>query len=156
VSAALGEVGTVIAKHAAPADPDGRTPRVGWDHLLQYFQTSAPGVWPDDAVHYIGVDDQDFPNWCGIFALWAIKTGGASVGTWHMGGSVGDAGMKGTLHPAPGDMGCFVAKQHVALITQVDGDTFSTVEGNSEGIGSIVSRTRSKSEFDAGFYTAFS
>lgn len=156
VSAGVGEVGAVAANRAAPADPDGKTPRVGWDHLLQYFHTSAPGIWPDGAIHYKGVDDQDFPDWCGIFALWAIKTGGASVGTWKMGGSVGDAGMNPTAHPAAGDMGCFVHNQHVALITEVNGDTISTVEGNATADGEIVTRTHSKSAFDAGFYTAFS
>ena len=153
VSAASGEVGTVIAKQAGDTDDQGRHLRVGWDHLLDYFHTSAPGVWSDDVVKY--ADSPGLPAWCGIFALWALHQAGASVGTWHMGSGIASvSGLQPTRDPKPGDVG-YVDQpyQHHFIVQSVEGDTVSSIDGNSGGNGSIQSESHSKS--GSTFYTAF-
>ena len=153
VSAASGEVGTVIAKQAGDVDDNGRHLRVGWDHLLDYFHTSAPGVWSDDVVKYS--DAPGLPAWCGIFALWALNSGGASVGTWHMGSGIASvSGLYPTRDPKPGDVG-YVDQpyQHHFIVQSIDGDAVSSIDGNSGGNGSIQSGSHSKS--GSLFYSAF-
>jgi len=92
VSSALAETSKGVA--AALPDPGDPTKRKGWERLLDYFHKSAPGVWADnDITKFKG----QIPDWCGIFALWAIKTGGVSwVGTWRRGHGI--ASVPGMIH----------------------------------------------------------
>ncbi|HEY1282493.1 MAG TPA: hypothetical protein VGF22_22620 [Acidimicrobiales bacterium] len=149
-------VGTVHAHAAGDADETGKHTRVGWETLLQIFQTAAPGVWSDDVVkYYTGHEQGHLPSWCGIFATYCLIQGGASVGTWQMGvGITGVGGVQQTHHPKAGDVGYFDAHQHHCIIASVDGDSIQTVDGNSGMDSEIITHSRSKSDF-AGFFTAF-
>ncbi len=153
VAAAKSQLGYVVAKEAGEPDESGRTTRRGWQSLKQYFDDAAPGIWHDDTIKYL--DAEGLPSWCGIFALWSLHQGGASAGNWSMGSGIASvSGISQTMHPKPGDVGYFTSNQHHCIIATVDGDTIGSVDGNSGGNGSILEKTRSKSEF-AGFYTAF-
>jgi hypothetical protein len=131
--------------------------RQGWDRLLEYFHVAAPGMIPDDNIIFAGYP---LPDWCGIFALWAIKTAGLPVGTWRP--SLGIGSVRGFEFvdrnhgesPQPGDVGCFIHNGHMDLIYRVNGDTVETIDGNN--YGRITGpKTRKIKDFDAGFYTAF-
>jgi hypothetical protein len=156
VSTAQGFIGTVHAKKPGEADETGKHVRTGWETLLQIFQTAAPGIWHDDVIkYYTGYEEGYLPSWCGIFATYCLITGGASVGTWQMGvGITGVGGMQQTHDPKPGDVGYLDAHQHHCIIESVDGDTITSIDGNSGTDSEIIGHTRSKHEF-AGFFTAF-
>jgi len=94
-------------------------------------------------------------SWCGIFATWAVITGGGNCGTWES-GSRCSAMSKITRDPRPGDVGYFTANAHHCIIASVNGDQIETIDGNSYdgasgGNGAITSRSRSRHDF-AGFF----
>jgi peptidoglycan hydrolase-like protein with peptidoglycan-binding domain len=153
IAAAYGEIGLVRAKEAGDVDETGQQTRVGWERLAEYFNVAAPGVWPDDVVKYV---KPGLPSWCGIFTLWALKTGGASVGNWGMG--TGIPGIRQVTDPQPGDIGYMNENQHYCLVVSVEGDQVNSVDGNTVGDdtvgGEVNDRTRAKSAF-AGFFTVF-
>jgi len=154
VSAALAETSKGVA--AALPDPGDPTKRKGWERLLDYFHKSAPGVWADnDITKFKG----QIPDWCGIFALWAIKTGGVSwVGTWRKGHGIASVpGMIHTASPLPGDVACIKEyPQHMAMVYSVTGNSICTIDGNStNGAVTGPSAPKSRTSFTAGFYTAF-
>jgi hypothetical protein len=147
----------LVYSYERESEPDetGRYRRRGWDRLLEYFRVAAPGSLSDDNITYVG---RPLPSWCGIFALWAIKSSGLPVGTWHFGQGIGSVrGFKATPDPLPGDVGCFIAHGHMDIIYDVDGDDIETVDGNAGAIGGeITGRNRRKRrDFDAGFLTVF-
>lgn len=86
----------VHARYASPIDPrNGRKFRQGHQRLLNYFRSAAPSAkqpgttyYGDDNVTYLppGFGQKDgsdsIPKWCGIFALWAVKSAGLGVGNW--------------------------------------------------------------------------
>ena len=147
ISAAHGEYGNGIASDlAGEPDETGRRPRQGWERLMVYFHEAAPGIWPDDDIKY---SDGQIPSWCGIFALWALRTGGASVGTWQQGSGIGSvSGLKYVAKPRPGDVGYFNAHQHHCIIYDVSGGVITTVDGNW-GNGEVAMNTHSRSDFAA-------
>ena len=155
VSTAQSYLGTVHAKKPGDADETGKHVRTGWETLLQFFQTAAPGIWSDDVVkYYTGHEEGVLPSWCGIFATYCLLTAGASVGTWQMGtGISGVGGVKQTFDPKPGDVGYVHDNQHHCIITAVDGDTIYSVDGNSGMDSEIITHTRGRHDFE-GFFTA--
>jgi peptidoglycan hydrolase-like protein with peptidoglycan-binding domain len=153
LAAAWAEIGLVKAKQSGDADETGQPTRVGWERLMEYFDVAAPGVWSSDVIKYV---KPGLPSWCGIFTLWALKTGGASVGNWGMG--TGIPGIKQVKDPKPGDIGYMEKNQHYCLIHSIDGDTVYSIDGNTigddTGGGEVNDRTRSRGDY-AGFFTVF-
>lgn len=85
-----------------------------------------------------------------------MKSAGVNVGNWRQGvGISGVSGIKQTSNPQPGDIAYIAKNQHHAIIVSVEGNTITTIDGNSGRVGGEISvNTRSRSKF-AGFYTAF-
>jgi hypothetical protein len=156
VSNALGEVNQgVDASQAGNPDETGRPTRQGWDRLFKYFHVAAPGGWSDDVIKYS--DRSGLPDWCGIFALWAIKSAGLHVGTWVPSQGISSVrGMTPTSSPQPGDV-AFInnAAQHMDLVHSVDGKgNIRTIDGNDSGRVTGPSDFKDRSQFSA-FFTAF-
>lgn len=154
VSSALFETSKGVA--ASLPDPADPTKRKGWQRLLEYFHLAAPGLWSDDDItRFRG----NIPDWCGIFALWTIKTGGVSwTGTWRMSrGIAAVSGMIPTTSPQPGDVACVAEDpQHMALVYAVTGNSILTIDGNSTNGGVTgPNGPKARTSFTAGFYTAF-
>jgi len=147
-----------------PGEPDehGHKTRQGWNRLREYF-CKATGHDPlptsvEQAVKYHG---RPLPDWCGIFAVWAMKSAGLPIGNWVFRRGIGAVpGMASTTSPQRGDVGFlnhgeFKGHQHMDIIAEVNDDgTISTIDGNSTA-GRVTGPTpRPRSLFD-GFYTAF-
>jgi len=167
--------GGVFAKVGAGLDPtdiQGRQFRWGCDKLLKYFRVAAPDPKnanqtfynEDDIIHLI-VPGQLEPmrHWCGIFALWAIKTAVPAriVGTWKDGSGIGSVlGVHNVSQPDLGDVGFVsVPFQHHFIIReapfQEEGVTkVRTVEGNSSPDSRFSFKTRAIKEISA-FYSIF-
>jgi hypothetical protein len=132
----------------------GRNLRAGHDRLLEYFVLTSPDpkkpgstYWGDDAVRILWKLGElaPMPHWCGIFALWVVKSTGLQVGTWKMGHGINAvAGFKQVFTPQPGDI---VVKaqpfQHHAVVEKVEivgGQTLiHTIDGNSGTDSTITS-----------------
>jgi hypothetical protein len=153
VEIARSQVGLVNSGKTVEMDATGKKTRQGWQSLLEYFNTAAPGVWSDNVVKY---KQPGLPSWCGIFSLWAMKSAGMNVGNWRQGvGISGVSGIRQTSNPQPGDIAYIAKNQHHAIVVNVDGNTITTIDGNSGRVGGeITVNTRSRNKF-AGFYTAF-
>jgi len=152
IAAAMGEIGKVRSKDSGGQE-DGRAVRHGWERLVEYFDVAAPGVWPEEHMKFLG---DGLPSWCGIFTLWALKTGGANVGTWAIGRGIPEA--KVTSTPRPGDIGYMEQNQHYCLIERIEGNTVYSIDGNTVGDdtggGEVNDRSRPRSAFQ-GFLTVF-
>ncbi len=148
VEIAQGELGGVEAKKT---DSTGR--RIGYHRLLDYFHLAAPNVWPDSVIEF---KREGFPSWCGIFSVFVIKTAGIDVGNWQMGKGVSAFNsLKVTSNPQPGDIGYIDQPyQHHCIITEVNGDTIKSIDGNSGWHSEVIEKTRSRSKY-SGFFTAF-
>jgi peptidoglycan hydrolase-like protein with peptidoglycan-binding domain len=148
VAAARAEAATpgVAAKLAGArdlSDPRKRSYRLGHTRLLKYFRvTGAAKATPfmEQAVTYLEKSGQlaPMPHWCGIFALWAVKTAGMNVGGWNLGKGISSVtGFRQTHSPAPGDVGYETLGefQHHFLIEKVVPEgkrlRLHTIEGNS-------------------------
>jgi hypothetical protein len=154
ISSALAETSKgVAASQPDPADP---AKRKGWERLLEYFHRAAPGAFQDDDITKL---QGNIPDWCGIFALWAIKTGGVSrVGTWQRGKGIASvSGMMPTDSPLPGDVGAMKEDPgHMDIVYSVNGGSIQTIDGNSTNGGVTgPSAVKLKTSFSAGFFTAF-
>jgi hypothetical protein len=161
VATAEAEAGQVYAKQSGEPDETGKRTRPGWGRLTEYFNTSAPGLWSDSTIKYnpkYGMNG--LPHWCGIFALWAVKSAGAPVGTWKMGSGISAvSGIKPVRRSEVrvGDIGFLEKNQHHFLVSAVseDGKQITSVDGNS-GADSEVSSGKTRNIGDiAGFYRAF-
>jgi len=159
-AAAMAEVGKVRAKDMSGKDEEGKPARVGWERLVEYFNVSFGGGWKDmDLVkHRRGGERlkhgtttgekesvQDvLPSWCGIFAIWAVKTAGFSVGTWAPGKSASNIMKRQNKVPQVGDVVVSPNHNHHAVIVWVAPDAaekaatgktgsieVKTVDGNS-------------------------
>lgn len=86
---------------------------------------------------YLALAAPDFvgmkPEWCGIFALWVLKTAGLGAGVtwvvakgflWHL---------KRTSNPQPGDIAYFTKFQHQAVVAAVRGSQVDLINGNGQG-----------------------
>ncbi|HZJ63935.1 MAG TPA: peptidoglycan-binding domain-containing protein [Kofleriaceae bacterium] len=141
VNAARGEIGVVKALAAGAPDDTGKPTRVGWEHLMDYFETafggSGPGKYIPSSVKYHSSEHPNqqglgggLPHWCGIFATWACKKGGAPIGNWKIGKGVARL-LDQTWDPQPGDIGYLQHNQHHFIVVGVDGDTVHSIDGNS-------------------------
>jgi peptidoglycan hydrolase-like protein with peptidoglycan-binding domain len=163
VSAARGKIGSVFSDVAGAADETGDKTRQGWETLTEIFSVAFPS-FPKHSIKYIkhgknngkeGSNPNGLVSWCGIFATWAVMTGGGNCGTWDTGPRC-SAMSKITRDPKPGDVGYFTANAHHCIIAAVNGDQIETIDGNSYdggsgGNGAITSRWRSRHDF-AGFF----
>lgn len=151
VAIARSKLGKVKAKQPAGSD-GGRPLRYGHELLLEIFQLSAPGVWSDDVVKYLG---PGLPSWCGIFATYCIKKAGINIGNWQMGKGVSAYGtLKPTDSPQPGDIGYIdQPNQHHCIVSKVDGDTIESIDGNSGLFSEIIENKRPRNAY-SGFFTA--
>lgn len=129
--------------------------RKGYEHLLEIFHTSAPGIWQDNQVIYDNtVGQRSIPHWCGIFALYAAKKAGAGVGTWSIGKSVPTiSGFKPSRSPKKGDIGIIKKHNHHFLVNEISGDgkEVKTIDGNS-GMRSEVVENKRQTKDILGFY----
>jgi peptidoglycan hydrolase-like protein with peptidoglycan-binding domain len=159
-AAAMAEVGKVRAKDMSGKDEEGKPARVGWDRLAEYFNTSFGGAWKDmDLIkHRRGGQQlkhgtttgekeavQDvLPSWCGIFAIWAVKTAGFGVGTWAPGKAAPNIMKRQNKVPQVGDVVVSPNHNHHAVVVWVAPDAaekaatgkansieVKTVDGNS-------------------------
>lgn len=166
-------LGGVFAKQSGGPDPQNpkKQFRKGHVRLLKYFRIAAPKAgapnqtfFNEDTIRYLTTPGQLAPmaHWCGIFALWAVKTAGMAVGTWFQGGGISNvAGFKQIARTAAaaGDIG-FIGQpfQHHFIIEQVFDQngvrTASTIEGNSAPNSNFSFQNRPLSSIDA-FYTCF-
>jgi peptidoglycan hydrolase-like protein with peptidoglycan-binding domain len=159
----------VHAMQGAGIDPaTHRKLRRGHERLMKYFSVSAPKpgfpgstYYGDDTVRYLQAEGLLAPckHWCGIFALWAVKTAPVGVGTWIDGlGIASVAGFKSTpvKTPRPGDIAYRKDKNHHAVVFQVldlEGQTWvTTIDGNSGQTSTITKNEAPRSKWDA-YYT---
>jgi hypothetical protein len=168
----------VFAKLSAgkdPSDPQGRQLRMGHTKLLKYFRISVPQpgnpnrrAVSEDAIKYFSrvgrVDNvgqlAPMPDWCGIFALWAVKAAGASAGTWVMRSGISSVrGFRQIKSPMPGDVG-YVDKpfQHHFIVRWLwpEGGSVKvdTIEGNSPPSSNFSFKKRNMKQVDA-WYSVF-
>jgi len=156
---------TLGVDSSASEDPDttGRRPRKGWQRLLAYLDLAAPAdANTYDVFHYS--DRSGLSDWCGIFALWAIKSAGLAVGTWRWGQGIGSVPgiepVKPPNQPQPGDIGFREwvdgrHVQHMDLVASVGTDgSISTIDGNDSGKITGPSGAKARNLFDS-FFTAF-
>ena len=133
---------------------DGTGKRVGAEHLLEIFHLAANDAWADEVIENVKYVDQ-FPHWCGIFSVYAIKKAGIDLGFWEVGKGVSSYGtLEPTQDPQPGDIGYFTEYQHHCIIKAVNGDTIDSIDGNSGVESEVLERTRPRSQFHA-FFTPF-
>lgn len=159
VAAARSKIGSVFSDVAGPADETGNKVRMGWETLTEIFDVAFP-TFPKQIIKYIkygknnggpGSNPNGLVSWCGIFATWAVMTGGGNCGTWNSDARCSSMS-KVTRDPKPGDVGYFESKAHHCIIASVNGDQIETIDGNSfdgsgGGNGAITSRMRSRSDF---------
>lgn len=163
VAAARSKIGSVYSDVAGEADETGDKTRQGWQILSEIFDVGFPS-FPKKIVKYIkygknngkdGSSSNGLVSWCGIFATWAVMTGGGTCGPWDAGPRCSSMN-RITKDPKPGDVGYFTANQHHCIIASVNGDQIETIDGNSYdgssgGNGAITSKTRSRHDFAAFF-----
>ena len=163
VSAARSKIGSIYSDVAGAADETGEKTRKGWETLTEIFSVAFPS-FPKQIVKYMkygknngkpGSNPNGLVSWCGIFATWAVMTGGGTCGTWD-GGPRCSAMNRITTNPRPGDVGYFTANAHHCIIASVNGNQIETIDGNSYdgdsgGNGAVTSRMRSRSDFAAFF-----
>lgn len=156
VSIAMSQIGIVNDRQPAGIDPtDGqrRQLRTGADQLNEYFRTAygqEGGTFPTGydvgIVRHIsrgvpaGADDANLQEWCGIFALWAYKSGGVSLGTWKGGAGISSIGGFRAIAAAealPGDLRAELANpKHIFILAEKRADgSLVTIEGNTGGGG---------------------
>lgn len=99
--------------------------------LSQVDKANINEYWTDA---YGATSDKD---WCGVFILWALhKSGIATDWKWEVGkGFIYK--LPTTLIPKPGDIAYFTKNQHQALISKIDGEMISLINGN--GFNGVVS-----------------
>jgi hypothetical protein len=106
---------------------------VGKAELPKYFADAAP--------MYVHANEP--PNWCGIFALWALHQAGLlREKTWVVARGFLETApaLPRTESPQPGDVAYYDKNQHQAVVLSVDGDQAELANGN--GYGGVVSLGR--------------
>jgi peptidoglycan hydrolase-like protein with peptidoglycan-binding domain len=148
-------------------DPQMRQYRQGYDRVLNYFRTSLSArdfqTYQDDVIHLTTWGQvEPMLHWCGIFALWAIKTACISgLGNWVVGSGISSvSGFRATSTPRVGDVGYIDNgfNHHVILADDpfVEGMArkIRTIEGNSDPNSNFNFKTRLYSEVGA-FFTCY-
>lgn len=122
------------------------------DNASRESEVASPRValyWHDTLVPA----DQLTPpeDWCGAFVLWALHSAGLALGTkWAVG--LGFLyRLPKTNSPKPGDIAYLEHMQHHALVTAVNGEQISLLNGNGYG-GRITPSTMQRSAITA-FYS---
>jgi len=163
---AAGETSKGIYARRSEPDPDDPKKRIrpGWERLLEIFHLAAPSLWSDQTIKYNPQPGMNgLPHWCGIFALWAIKSAGVDVGTWVRGpGISGTRGLRpvNAKNVKVGDIGYLGGEdqhQHHFVVAGIssDGKTITSIDGNSVPDSTVSQgKTRSITEITA-FFTAF-
>jgi hypothetical protein len=168
--------GGVFAKKQGLKDPNdkrGRYFRLGYEKLLKYFRVSVPkpgklneSAVNEEAIKYLSKPGElsPMPHWCGIFALWAIKsaniTTAGKVGTWVVGQGISNVpGFRQVSQAYKGDVGFVkVPHQHHFIIEDVIEEggikKVKTIEGNSALNSEFSFKTRAIHEI-SGFYSIF-
>lgn len=151
------------------ADPQRHTLRQGWERLSEYFKlaygSSGPGKYDEDIVKYLprSGDTDQLQSWCGIFALWALKSNGlATDANWRNG--IGFEGLLGKgIRKIPrsqvkeGDIGVLPGSLvHHFIVSKVDesGKIVETINGNGTNAGVSLGNGE-KANSAILFYTAF-
>ena len=164
----------VHAKYPGGVDPvNNKTYRQGYERLMMYFSTSAPApgmpgstYYGDDNVRYLpswfGKKKGDtIKAWCGIFALWVVKSSGlvGFVGNWKDGSGIASVpGIVGTSTPHRGDIAYKDDQNHHAVVYDVVsgpmGTRIVTIDGNS-GSGSSITKNESPINNWHSFYRVY-
>lgn len=114
--------------------------QVGKANLDTYFAAVAP--------QYVG----EHPQWCGIFALWALYTAGVAPADvkWKTGYGFLYR-LPQTSNPKPGDVAYFEKLQHQALVKWVKDGQVGLINGN--GAGGVVSESVAPLEKAKAYYS---
>lgn len=118
--------------------------------LSQVGQSDPQKYWAEVAP---GVVVQKGTDWCGGFALWALHQAGLALDRkWIFGKGfilVGPKPLPTTRSPIAGDILYANKNQHQAIVSAVNGDVVSLVNGNGTG-GRVSVSTLSKAAHLAG------
>jgi GH25 family lysozyme M1 (1,4-beta-N-acetylmuramidase) len=119
--------------------PDGS--KIGWQRLAEYYKVAfrmqtLPPAWLA-GIKQVGGHSPGAGSWCGIFAIWATKTGGVDA-KWGSLGSVGwgpvGVGKARTdfQNMQPGDILVVHNKWvHHCILEKRDGNKLTTLDGNT-------------------------
>lgn len=144
------------------SDPASRK-RQGGEHLREIFAaTGAPGsdrclTLSQKAEAMYGRsysaserNNTDIVSWCGIFALYCCKQAGLRLSNWPLKYSIGKPKATDEFRlrapseaPEPGDIGIIhpMKENHHFVITQVSGNSLSSIDGNSGMLMEITQKT---------------
>jgi hypothetical protein len=165
--AILAKAREYVGKIDPRAGPDGK--KIGWELLKDIHDTSFNmDIFQDPgAKAKLPAPHEMYCSWCGVFALAMAKKAGvvAPEVKWNVGGKITGgldqiAGQTGGIQP--GDIIIMPLKGlwHHAIVSAVDGDVVSTIDGNSfdpkTGQDQSVvehSRNRNKSEISNWYKT---
>ncbi|MCB2206164.1 DUF4157 domain-containing protein [bacterium] len=157
VKLAQQEEGKVIANDVGP---DGF--RVGWERLIEYFETSfgkdkivdaptgVPGtVWRGHIKKKAEVQGQipnqsdpnetelrdAMPSWCGIFVFWSLNKSGIPMPKWTLGESMipPEAAYPPGYMPRAGDIAYRKRRSHFGIVVRTEGGRIVSVNGNTAG-----------------------
>ena len=124
---------------------DAARSQVGKRDLDTYFADAAP--------QFVG----QHPEWCGIFALWALHQAGlAKSKQWKTGLGFVEVppALPKTHDPKPGDIVYYIKYSHHAVVGAVNDDgTIEAINGN--GQGGVVSLSRPKIADATSIYSIF-
>lgn len=162
----------VFAKMAGAME-NGKTTRKGYEKLLEYFRVSAPAAgqqgksyFNEDGIKYLSKPGElsPCPHWCGIFALYVLKTAGMNVGNWIMSKGISSVSGIRTVSKnsaEPGDIGYLNNgfEHHVVIIDVFEKGgvkKVKTIEGNSAPNSNFTIDGERDLASLAATYTAFS
>ncbi|MDT8323996.1 MAG: DUF4157 domain-containing protein, partial [Bacteroidota bacterium] len=157
VTLAQEEEGKVVANDVGP---DGY--RVGWERLIEYFETSfgkdkivdAPSgvqgtVWRGHIKKKSEVQGQvpnqkdpnvtelrdAMPSWCGIFVFWSLNKSGVPMPKWTLGESMipPEAAYPPGYMPKAGDIAYRKRRSHFGIVVRTEGGRIVSVNGNTAG-----------------------
>ena len=86
------------------------------------------------------------PSWCGIFVFWALNKSGVPMPKWQLGERMikPEAARLPGDGPLPGDIAYRNAFSHFAIVEKVNGNTVTTVNGNTAGEDNLGGQVQSK------------
>jgi hypothetical protein len=128
------------------------------DQLGEFYSVALGSVDKNlaAAIRYHGYS---IPDWCGIYALWAMKLVGMGVGNWKIGSGISSVeGMKQRRPDEAIELGDVAAKTengHMATVVSVQGNDVTTIDGNSGKVGGEITGPngpKPRSAWDQGFY----
>ena len=125
-------LGRGMSQSNSPCTDDALRAKVIAAAKTQVGKADLPAYIADAAPQYAG----EHPEWCGIFALWALHQAGLAKGVqWKTAlGFVEPQRLAHTTSPKPGDVAYFAAPwQHHALVESVRSDEVDLINGNGAG-----------------------